>query len=212
MKLYYYPGASSLAPHIALREASRAFGFERVDLKGNRTASGAEYSEINPKREVPALQLDEAGGEILTEPPAILTYIADLAPDLHLAPPSGTFARYHLEEWLSFIYGELDKSYEWLFEPDTPAHTQERARARLAERFEYLNAIIVNRAHVMGETFTVADAYLFVMERWCERFDIDRLLWPNVDAHYMRVLQRPAVQAALGAEGLLEHKRARRSA
>jgi glutathione S-transferase len=211
MKLYYSPGASSLSPHIALREAERAFELERVDLKSQLTSTGADYRLINPKGEVPALQLDEAGGEILTESLTIVQYIADLVPDRHLAPAHGTFARYHLEEWLSTIF-DMDRTYTWLFEPDTPAHSQERARAKLAERFEYINTLLVDRGFVMGETFTVADSYLFVMERWCERFEIDRLLWPNLDAHFTRVLNRPSVQAALGSEGLLEPRRARRSA
>ncbi len=211
MKLFYSPGACSLAPHIALREAERPFELERVDLKTHRTMSGREYHEINPKGRVPALQLDEAGDEILTEAPAILQYIADLAPDRRLAPPNGTFARYHLQEWLSFISTELDESFSWLFVPDTPAHTQARARGRIGEALDYVNHLFVDRGYAMGETFMVADAYLFVMMRWCERFEIDRVIWPNIDAYYERVLERPSVQLALGAEGLLEQHRMRKT-
>lgn len=209
MRLYYSPGACSLSPHIALREAERAFELERVDLKTHRTASGRDYYRINPKGSVPALELDGLGTEVLTEGPAIVQYIADLVPEKRLAPPNGTFARYHLQEWLNFISTEIHKSFSWLFAPDTPAHTQARARGKIGERLTYVNGLFVDRGFTMGETFTVADGYLFVMMRWCERFDIDRLQWPNLTAFYDRVLDRPSVQAALGAEGLLEHHRIR---
>jgi glutathione S-transferase len=209
MKLYYAPGACSLAPHIALREAERPFELERVDLRAHRTASGADFYQINPKGYVPALQLD---GLVLTENAAILQYVGDLAPDRRLVPPNGTFARYHLQEWLSFISGEIHKPFSPLFSPDTPPFTQERSRAKIGERLGYLNDVLVDRAFVLGETFTVADAYLYAVLRWGDRFDIDVQIWPNVDDYFQRITPRPAVQAALAAEGLLEHKRLRRSA
>lgn len=212
MKLYYSPGACSLAPHIALREAERAFELERVDLKSKRTASGADYREINPKGYVPTLQLDDLGNEILTEAPVILQYIADLVPERHLAPPYLTFARYRLQEWLNFISSEIHKPYGWLFSPETAAPTQARARGKIAERLVYINGLLVDRGFLMGETFTVADCYLFVMLRWCDRFEIDRQDWPNLEQYYLSVLERPTVQAALAAEGLLEHHRFRRTA
>jgi glutathione S-transferase len=159
---------------------------------------------------VPTLQLDDTGDEVLTEIPAILQYIADLVPEKRLAPPNLTLARYHLQEWLNFISSEIHKPYSWLFEPDTPAHTQERARAKIGERLLYINGLTVDRAYLMGETFTVADSYMFVMLRWCERFGIDRELWPNLEGYFLRVLERPTVEAALEAEGLGEHKRFRR--
>jgi glutathione S-transferase len=212
MKLYYSPGACSLAPHIALREAERTFDLERVDLRAHRTASGADYFTINPKGYVPALQLDEGDSKVLTENAAILQYVADLAPERRLAPANGTFARYHLQEWLSFISGEIHKQFSPLFAPDTPALTEERARTKLGERFGYVSRMLADRAFLMGDTFTVADCYLFVMLRWTERFEIDRHAWRNLDDYFHRVTQRPTVHAALGAEGLLEAKRQRRSA
>ena len=211
MKLYYSPGACSLSPHIALREAERAFELERVDLKTHRTMGGRDYYEINPKGYVPALQLDETGDEVLTEGPAIIQYIADLVPEKRLAPPNGTFARYHMQEWLNFITAELHKTFSWLFVPDTPAHTQARARGKIGERLEYVNGLFVDRPYAMGDNFTVVDGYLFVMLRWCERIGIDRLVWPNLESYYDRIMERPSVQAALGAEGLLEHHKLRKT-
>jgi glutathione S-transferase len=134
----------------------------------------------------------------------VLQYIADLAPDRQLAPPSGTLARYRLQEWLSFIATEIHKQHGPLFDPDTPAYTQARSRAKLAERYVYLDRVLVDRGYLMGETFTVADCFLFAMVRWCERFDIDRQVWPNLDYYFLNILDRPTVQAALEAEGLVE--------
>ena len=211
MKLYYAPGACSLSPHIALREAERRFDLERVDLKTHRTASGVNYLTINPKGYVPALQLDGPDA-ILTEGPAIVQYIADLAPDAHLAPPNGTFARYHLQEWLNFISTELHKQFSPLFEGATPPAVAERQRAKIGRRFLYLQDVLDDRAFLMGETFTVADAYLFVMLQWCGPHGIDIGLYPNLDDYESRIFNRPAVHAALAAEGLLERHQYHRSA
>jgi len=212
MKLYYAPGACSLSPHIVLREAERRFDLERVDLKTHRTSSGGDYLAINPKGYVPALQLDGPGSPILTEGPAIVQYIADLAPDAHLAPPNGTFARYHLQEWLNFISTEVHKQFGPLFSAATPPAVAERQRGQISRRFLYLQDVLDDRAFLMGETFTVADAYLFVMLQWCGVHGIDLGLYPNLDDYESRIAARPAVQAALSAEGLLEHHRYRRSA
>ena len=209
MKLYYAPGACSLSPHIVLREADRRFDLERVDLKTHRTASGIDYRTINPKGYVPALQLD---GDILTEGPAIVQYIADLAPEARLAPPSGTFARYHLQEWLNFVSTELHKQFSSLINPRTPEAYAAIARSKIGERFLYLETVLDDRAFLMGETFTVADAYLFVMLEWCVPQGIDLGLYPRLDAYESRIANRPAVQAAMAAEGILEHHRYRRSA
>jgi glutathione S-transferase len=211
MKLYYSPGASSLAPHIALREAERAFDLERVDLKTLRTISGRDYLEINPKGYVPALQLDALGDEVLTENAAILQYIADLVPEKRLAPPYGTFARYHLQEWLGFLTTEVHKMFRWLGRPDTPAHTQARARGKIGERLAYVDHLLVDRGYAMGETFTVADCFLFVMLRWCDRYGIDREVWPNLEAYFEKLRDRPSVHDALAAEGLLEHHHMRKT-
>jgi glutathione S-transferase len=210
--LYYSPGACSLAPHIALREAERTFELERVDLRTHRTVHGADYYSINPKGYVPALQLNGDGSLVLTENAAILQYIGDLVPERGLAPPNGTFARYHLQEWLSFLGAEIHKRFSPLFQPDTPALTQERLRSKISERFTYIDGVLQGHSFLMGETFTVADCYLIPLMRWLERFDMDIAVWPTVAAYYRRVIARPTVQASLAAEGLLEHKRLRRTA
>jgi glutathione S-transferase len=212
MKLYYSPGACSLSPHIVLREAGRRFDLERVDLRTHRTASGADYFTINRKGYVPALQLDGPDSPILTEGPAIVQYIGDLAPELHLVPPSGTFARYHLQEWLNFLSTELHKQFGPLFDATTPAAVAERLRGKIGGRLIYLQDVLEDRAFLMGETFTVADAYLFVILQWCPRHGIDLELYPNLDDYEHRIADRPAVEAALAAEGLLERHRYRRSA
>jgi glutathione S-transferase len=212
MRLYYAPGACSLSPHIVLREVDRRFDLERVDLKTHRTASGVDFLTINPKGYVPALQLDGPGSPILTEGPAIVQYIADLAPDAHLAPPSGTFARYHLQECLNFISSELHKSFGLLFDSTLPASVAARTRGKLGSRFLYLQDVLDDRAYLMGESFTVADAYLFVMLQWCPIHGIDLGLYPNLDDYESRIAARPAVQAALAAEGLLDRHRYQRSA
>ena len=212
MKLYYSPGACSLAPHIALREAERSFELVRVDLHTHRLATGEDFKQINPKGYVPALQLDGDGSEVLTEAQVVLQYIADLAPEKNLAPPSGTFARYHLQEMLAFISSELHKQFGPLFAPETPAPVQERQRGKIGERLVYLQDRLADRGYLMGETFTVADAYFLVMLRWTERFGMGLQLWPNLDDYFHRVAQRPSVQAALGAEGLLPAQRVRRTA
>ena len=211
MRLYYAPGACSLSPHIVLREAGRRFDLERVDLKTHRTASGADYLAINPKGYVPALQLDGDGG-ILTEGPAIVQYIADLAPEARLVPANGTPARYHLQAWLNFIATELHKQFGPLFDATTPAAVAAHQRGKIGARLLYLQDQLADRAFLMGEAFTVADAYLFVMLQWCRPHGIDLEIYPNLDDYEHRIAQRPAVVAALSAEGLLEHHRYRRSA
>jgi glutathione S-transferase len=212
MKLYFSPGACSLAAHIALRELEREVELERVDLKTHRTANGTDFRLINPKGYVPALRLDGPGTTVLTEATAVLAYIADLAPNGQLGAPQGTFGYYHLLEWLTFIGTEIHKQFGPLFTADTPAPTAARAREKLGERFGYVDEVLSDRDHLMGETFTVADAYLFVMLRWCERFQIDRAHWPNLEAYFHRIEQRPAVHAALAEEGLLASRRYKRSA
>jgi len=183
MKLYYSPGACSLSPHIVLREANRASDLERVDLRSHRTASGADFLSINPKGYVPVLQLDGADGPILTEGPAIVQYVADLVPEAHRAPPNGTFARYSLQAWLNFISSELHKQFGPLLDATTPASVAEHQRGKLSERLIYLQGVLADRAYLMGESFTVADAYLFVMLQWCPLHGIDLELYPNLDAY-----------------------------
>lgn len=205
MRLYYAPGACSLAPHIVLREAERRFDLERVDLAAQRTASGQDFRRINPKGTVPVLQLDGPSSEVLTQCPAILQYLADLAPEKQLAPPNGTFARYHLQEWLDFISNELHAPLAMVQARDTPPAYAQRLRGQLAERFTYMQEILSHHGMLMGETFTVADAYLFATLQWCRHdtgFDLQ--LWPNLDDYEYTVAERPAVHAALAAEGLTD--------
>ena len=202
MKLYYSPGACSLAPHIALREADRRFDLERVDLKTHRTSSGADYGLINPRGYVPALQLDGPGSDVLVENVAVLQYIADLAPEKGLAPPNGTFARYHLQSWLAFISTEIHKQLGPLFQKDTIESVAAKQRGKVSERFIYLEDVLMDRGFLMGERFTVADAYLFVMLQWADHFRFDLQIYPTLDEYEFRIAQRTAVRAAMSAEGL----------
>ena len=202
MKLYYAPGACSLAPHIALREAERNFDLERVDLTAHRTAGGRDFLEVNPKGYVPVLELDGPGSELLTEAQVILQYVADLAPDRALIPVTGTFARYRAQEWLAFIATELHKQFGPLFDPKTPAATTTFQRGKIADRLLYLGDVLGSQGYVMGEQFTVCDAYLFTMLQWCTKLGIDLSLWPNVDDYETRLAERPAIVASLAAEGL----------
>ena len=165
MKLYYARGACSLAPHIVLRELGLPFEAVAVDLLRKRTRAGADFLAINPKGYVPALELDD--GEILTEGPAILQYLADLAPERALAPPNGTRPRYRLQEWLGFINSELHKAFGPLFDRDAPAPIQEAARHRIARRLEFVAGGLAGRDFLLGSTFTVADAYLYTVLGWC---------------------------------------------
>jgi len=210
MKLYYAPGACSLAPHIALREADQRFDLERVDLRTKRTAGGRDFLEINPKGYVPCLELD--GGETVTEAQVVLQFIGDLAPGTRLIPLAGTHDRYHVQEWLAFISTELHKQFGPLFQPKTPQSVLSTQRGKIGERMTYLEAVLDDRAFLFGETFTVADAYLFVILQWCDRFSIDLSMWPRLDDYEDRIAHRSAVVAAMAAEGLSGRHRFQRSA
>ncbi|HUK66319.1 MAG TPA: glutathione transferase GstA [Anaeromyxobacteraceae bacterium] len=200
MKLYYSPGACSLSPHIVLREAAIPFELERVDTQAGRTERGRDFRTVNPKGYVPALELDH--GEVLTEGPAIVQYLADLVPELELAPPAGTFERYRLQEWLNYITSELHKSLGGLFNPKMPAEFQKATRDAIAGKFDYLVKALEKKTFVLGNGFTVADAYLFVVLSWTAHLQIDLSRWPALTAYQARVSARPAVKAALMAEGL----------
>lgn len=212
MKLYYAPGACSLAPHIALREAELRFDLERVDLETHRTASGSDFALVNPKGYVPALQLHGPGSAILTEAAVVLQYIADLAPDAELAPAAGTVVRYQLQAWLNFFASELHKQFGPLFDARTPAGVAERQRGKIGDRLRYVQDALSDRGFLMGEVFTVADAYLFVMLQWSGMHGIDVALYPILDDYAGRIARRPAVELALAAEGLLERHHGRRTA
>ncbi len=201
MKLYYSPGACSLSPHIVLLEAGLPFTAEKVNLQTKKTESGADYLAINPKGAVPALVLD--GGKTLTEGAAIVQYLADQKPDSGLAPRAGSFARYQLMEWLNYIASEVHKGFSPLFNPKISADWKEGATANLVKRFDWLSARLAGKSYLMGDSFSVADAYLFTVLRWCEHLGIDLGKWPVLSAYRERVGDRPQVHAALKAEGLL---------
>jgi glutathione S-transferase len=202
MKLYYAPGACSLAPHIVAREAGLRLDLERVDLARGKIEGGATFADINPKGYVPALSLDN--GEVLTEVSALVQYLADQAPQAGLAPAAGTIERYRLLEWLGFISTEIHKGFGPLWKPETPEATKAAAKANLAKRFAYLDQRLGRGPYLMGERFTVADAYLFTVTNWTNFHGIDLTPYPNLKAYMERVGARPQVRQALAAEGLLK--------
>ncbi|HEU4428624.1 MAG TPA: glutathione transferase GstA [Myxococcota bacterium] len=202
MKLYLSPGACSLSPHIVLREAGIPFELERVDLKTKRTESGADYYAVNPKGQVPLLKLDD--GDSLTEGPAIVQYIADHSPGAKLAPAAGTKQRYHLLEWLNYVTSELHKSFGSLFAPNTPDEYKKIVEEGLEKKFEYLDRQLSGRPYLLGDGFSVADAYLFTVLNWTRVLSIDLSRHANLVAYQKRVADRPKVREALKAEGLLK--------
>jgi glutathione S-transferase len=201
MKLYYSPGACSLSPHIVLLEAGLPFTLEKTDLASKTTATGADYLKINSKGTVPALELDD--GRVLTEGPAIVQYLADQKPDSGLAPRFGTFERYKLMETLNYITSDLHKSFAPLFAPTTSADAKNAALESIHKKFDWLSASLGDKKFVQGDTFTVADAYLFTVLAWTGHVGIDLKKWPVLAAYSARVRQRPKVHEALKAEGLL---------
>lgn len=199
MKLYFSPGACSLSPHIVLFEGGFQFEAEKVDLRSKKTASGKDFNAINEKGYVPFLVLDS--GETLTEGPAIVQYLADQKPDTKLAPKPGTVERAYLMEWLNFISTELHKSFSPLFSPIDDKAT-EFFRMRIAKRLDYVNSKLQGKNYLMGEQFTVADAYLYTVVRWTRLTKIDLSKWTALTAYMERVAARPHVKEALKAEGL----------
>jgi glutathione S-transferase len=202
MKLYYSTGACSLSPHIVLLEAGLPFTVEKVDLKTKKTAAGIDFLTINTKGAVPALQLDD--GRVLTEGPAIVQYLADQKPDSGLAPRAGTFERYQLMEILNYITSELHKGYGPLFNPKISADWKASVLLNLDKKFAWLSGHLGNKTYLMGNTFMVADAYLFTVLRWSDHVGIDLTPWPVLTAYQSRVALRPKVQQALKDEGLLK--------
>jgi glutathione S-transferase len=202
MKLYFAPGACSLSPHIVLEEAGIAAETEQVNNQEKKTKSGKDYWAINPKGQVPALQLDS--GEMLTEGPVIVQYLADQMPASGLVPPAGSIERYRVQEWLNFITSELHKSFGPIFRPTTPDAFKTISKENLGKRFDWIDKQLAGRQYLMGDKFTVADAYLFTVLRWTARIEIDLGKWPNLKAYVDRVAARPKVQAAMKAEGLIQ--------
>jgi glutathione S-transferase len=201
MKLYYSPSACSLSPHIALREAGLAFEPVLASTKSHKLQDGTDYYSINPLGYVPMLELDD--GTRLREGPAIVQYIADLAPTKNLAPANGTLPRYRLQEWLTFIGTEIHKSFSPLFNAAMPDEGKKIYRDRLASRFQFLDGELKGKNYLMGDNFSVADGYLFVVTRWAKPMGIDLAPYPNLQAHHERVAARPAVREAMEFEGLL---------
>lgn len=201
MKLYFSPAACSLSPRIALLEAGLQFSTEQVDLGKKLTASGADFRSINPNGYVPALQL--ADGTVLTEGPAIVQYVADLAPASKLAPAAGTIERYQLMEWLNYISSEVHKPFITLFNRAASDEMRDAARRVLSARFRYLSSKLEGKDYLMGDQFTVADGYLFTVLNWTNLLKLSLADWPVLESYLSRMAARPAVQQALRDEGLL---------
>ena len=203
MKLYYKPGACPLASHIALHEIGRPFNIEAVDTDAGRTATGADYLKINSKGYVPALEL--ADGQILTEGPAILQYLADSAPEAKLAPAVGSLARARMHEQLTYISSELHKAFNPLFRKDATDEDKAAARKRVASKFDHIEKQLSDeRSYLVNDQFSIADAYLFAVANWANFTGIDLALWPMLSAFVSRVADRRATKAAMRAEGLVQ--------
>lgn len=201
MKLYYSPGACSLSPHIALHESGLAFEAIPAPTKTHQLPDGSDFYQINPLGYVPYLVLDS--GEGLREGPAIVQYIADQAPSKNLAPANGTLERYQLQSWLNFIGTELHKGFSPMFTPNMPEEAKALAKARLLQRLTWVDGELAGKQYLMGDRFTVADGYLFTVTSWARHVGLDIGGLAHLGAYRSRVGARPAVQAAMKAEGLM---------
>lgn len=201
MKLYYSPGACSLAPHIVLREAGFGFDLEKVDIPNKKTETGVDYWKINPKGYVPALKLDT--GEVLTEVGVICQYLADQKPETGLAPGLGTMERYRLMEWLNFVATEVHKSIGALFNPQMTPEMKQVQMGVIERRLNALENMLGSNEYLMGRGFTIADAYLFTVLNWHRIHNIDLNRWPRIAAFVARCAERPKIREAMKAEGLL---------
>ena len=201
MKLYYSNGACSLSPHIVLCESGLPFELVRANTKTHLLEDGSDYYAINQKGSVPVLELDN--GERLTEGPVIVQYLADLVPASNLAPANGTMARYRLQEWLNYITSELHKSYGPLFRPTTPDEFKVITKEGLMKKYAMVDGWLAGKSYTMGDTFTVADAYLFTVTNWAGVVGLDLAEFKNVAAFMARVAARPKVQEAMKAERLI---------
>lgn len=202
MKLYYFPGACSIAPHIVAREAGIALELEKVDLGSRRTATGEDYLAVNPKGYVPALRLDD--GSVLTEVSVLVQYLADQAPGSGLIPPAGSMERYRILEWIGYISTEIHKGFGPLWNAKLAPEARAAAVAALAHRLDLVEKTLASRPFLTGERFTVADAYLFAVASWAPWVKLDMAPWPKLRDFVARVAARPKVQEALEAEGLVE--------
>lgn len=201
MKLYYAPGACSLSPHIVSCEAGLDLELERTDLVQKKTESGQDFWSVNPKGQVPVLEIED--GQKLTEGAAIVQYLGDRKPGSGLLPEVNTIDRYRVQEWLSFVGSELHKTFGPLFRPSTPEEFKTQSKEALSKRIAWLDKELAGKQYLMGNNFTVADAYLFTVLRWSPRVGLDLSKSANVMAYIDRVTARPKVQEALKAEGLL---------
>jgi glutathione S-transferase len=201
MKLYYSPGACSLAAHIVAREAGLALDLVKVDLPAHKTETGEDYFKINPRGYVPVLEID---GELHTEVAALVQYLADQAPQSNLLPPAGSKERFRVQQWLAFVASELHKVFSpWLFDPTAADSTKQAVRNKLGVRFGELDKLLADRPYLTGETFTVADAYAFTIVNWSNFVKVDLAPYPNLSAFMARVAARPKVREALKGERLL---------
>jgi glutathione S-transferase len=202
MKLYYAPGACSLAPHIVAREAGAPIDLVKVDLLKHRLEDGTDYRKINPRGYVPLLELDD--GERFTEASALVQILAERGHNPDLLPPAGSRERWRVQSWLGFIATELHKTFGPLWSKETAQSAQDAARSKLAQRFAELDALLAKKPYLTGETFTVADAYAFTIVNWSSFHKIDLSPYPHLSAFQERVAARPAVREALRVEGLLK--------
>ena len=200
MKLFYKPGACSLASHITLRESGKDFTLDGVDLMKKRLENGDDFFAVNPKGQVPALLLDD--GTLLTEGVAIMQYLADSVPDRQLLAPVSSISRYKTLEWLNYIATELHKGFTPLFRPDTPEEYKPTVRALLEKKMQYVDGSLKEGQWICGSRFTIADAYLFTVLRWAYGVKLNMDGFTHIAAYMKRMAERPGVAAALKAEGL----------
>ena len=198
MKLYYAPNTCSLSPHIVLRELGLPFELVKVDNKTKKTEDGRDFLAINPKGYVAVLELTE--GQILTEGPVIVQYLAELKPECGLVPTAGSWDRLRLQEWLNFITSEIHAGSAPLFNTTLPEEARSAICEKLFRRFDFLQQILSGSDYLAGNTFSVADAYLFTVLRWCRFFAIDLKRWSALSTYMTHIESRPAVKAALLAE------------
>lgn len=206
MKLFYSPGACSLSPHIVAHEAGIDIKLQKVDTTTKTMKVAGDFWKVNPKGYVPALELDN--GEILTEGPAIVQYLADLKPESNLAPKNGTWGRVRLQEMLNYITSEIHKTFSPLFNPKVSTEVRKERTEYLRTRYALLDKQLTDRKFLFGDQFTIADAYLFVVTNWSKSTKVDLSEFKNLLAFQKRVAARPAVQAAMAAEGLLTAEKA----
>ncbi len=202
MQLYYSPGACSLASHITLREAGIPFELKRADVQTKKVEDGSDFFAVNSKGAVPALRLDN--GQVLTEGVAIMQYLADQKPESTLAPRNGTLERYRVQEWLNYVTSEVHKTFSPLWNPKAGDQVHAYTRANLEKKFDWLETQLAGKKYLTGDTFTIADAYLFTVVNWTNFLGIDLAKWPALRDFQARVAARPKVQEALAAEGLLK--------